>query len=64
MVGKGKQELGPRGGHTTRQHSQVKKTVWLNADEAVALRKAAYDEYRSEASIVREALRRFLAIED
>ena len=42
----------------------VKKTLWLHADEAELLRVVAFDQRRSEASIVREALRRFLGLED
>ncbi len=42
----------------------VKKSVWLHQDEAEALRLRAFQERRSEASIVREALRRLLEIED
>lgn len=55
---------GPRGGATTRRPGRVKKTIWLHEDEARELRKAAYEEYRSEASIIREAIRRYFAIED
>ena len=57
-------ELGPRGGHTTRKDGKVKKTVWLHEDEAESVREAAYKEYRSEASIIREAIRHYLDIED
>ena len=56
--------VGPRGGETTRKHGQVKKTVWLHDDEADRVRKAAYEEFRSEASIIGEAIRRYFAIED
>ena len=56
--------VGPRGGETTRKPGQVKKTVWIHEDEAEMLRKAAYDQFRSEASLIREALRRYFAIED
>lgn len=42
----------------------VKKSIWLHRDEAEALRLKAFQERRSEASIVREALRRLLGIED
>ena len=55
---------GPRGGKTTRMHGRVKKTVWLHDDEATELRKAAYESFRSEASLIREALRKYFAIED
>jgi len=57
-------ELGPRGGHTTRKDGRVKKTVWLHEDEAESVREAAYEQYRSEASIIREAIRHYLDIED
>lgn len=42
----------------------VKKSLWLHRDEAEALRVRAFEDRRSEASILREALRRFLDIED
>jgi hypothetical protein len=42
----------------------VRKTLWLHADEAEALREKAYQERRAESVIVREALRGFLGIED
>jgi hypothetical protein len=42
----------------------AKKTIWFHADEAEALRRRAFEERRSESSIVREAVRRFLGIED
>jgi hypothetical protein len=57
-------EIGPRGGHTTRKDGRVKKTVWLHDDEAESVREAAYEQYRSEASIIREAIRQYLHIED
>lgn len=56
--------IGPRGGETTRKPGQVKKTVWLNEDEAEALRKAAFDRRMSEAALIREALRRLFGIND
>lgn len=56
---------GPRGGETTVSKSgMVRKTLWLHADEAEALREKAYQERRAESEIVREALRGFLGIED
>lgn len=55
---------GPRGGETTRKPGRVKKTVWLHEDEAERLRRAAYELYRSEASLIREAIRRYFALED
>jgi len=42
----------------------VKKTLWFHEDEAEALRDRAYKSRRSEASLIREAVRRFLEIED
>jgi hypothetical protein len=42
----------------------VKKTIWFHEDEAEALRVRAFKERRSESAIVREAVRRLLAIED
>jgi hypothetical protein len=42
----------------------VKKTLWFHEDEAEALRERAYKSRRSEASLIREAVRRFLGIED
>ena len=42
----------------------VKKTMWFHADEAEALRERAYKTRRSESAIVREAVRKFLGIED
>jgi hypothetical protein len=44
--------------------SGVKKTILFHEDEAEALRVRAFKDRRSESSIVREALRRFLKIED
>jgi hypothetical protein len=60
-----KNRLGPRGGETTVSKSgMVRKTVWLHADEAEALRERAFRERRSEAEILREGLRRVLGLED
>ena len=42
----------------------VRKNLWLHEDEAEALREAAFLERKSEAEIIREALRRHLGIED
>jgi hypothetical protein len=42
----------------------VKKTILFHEDEAEALRVRAFKDRRSESSIVREAVRRFLKIED
>jgi len=42
----------------------VKKTMWFHEDEAEALRVRAFEERRSESSIVREAVRKLLGLED
>ncbi len=39
-------------------------TLLFHKDEAEALRERAFKERRSQASLVREAVRRFLKIED
>ena len=57
-------EVGPRGGTTTRKRGQVQKTIWFNDDEAEALRKAAYERRTSEATVVREAVRAYLEVPD
>ena len=62
-MGKGQERIGPRGGTTTRKKGQVKKTVWLNEDEAEALRRSAYERRCSEASIIREVLRAHFGLE-
>lgn len=60
-----KEPMGPRGGKTTvTSTGMVRKTIWLNGDEAEALRERAFRERRAEAEIVREALRAHLGIED
>lgn len=60
-----KEPMGPRGGKTTvTSTGMVRKTLWLNGDEAEALRGRAFKERRAEAEIVREALRAYLGIED
>lgn len=54
---------GPQGGRTTRTRSgMVRKSLMLREEEARALRRAAYEGERSEAEIVREAVRRFLGL--
>ena len=58
---------GPKGGRTTRTRSgMVRKSLMVGTEEARALRREAYLTERSEAEIVREALRRFfgLPVED
>ena len=42
----------------------MKKTIWVHRDEAEALRDAAYKLRRTESSIIREAIRHRLGIED
>jgi hypothetical protein len=44
--------------------SGVKMTLLFHPDEAEALRERAFKTRRSQASLVREAVRRFLGIED
>ncbi len=44
--------------------SGVKKTIWFHEDEAEALRLKAFKERRSESSLIREAVRKLLKIED
>lgn len=57
--------LGPRGGETTvSKTGMIRKNVWLHPDEAEALRLKAFKERRTEAEILREGLRRVLALED
>ena len=48
---------GPRGGTTTVTKSgMVKKNLWIPHETAEVLRAKAFDERRSEADIIREAL--------
>jgi hypothetical protein len=48
---------GPRGGRTTITKSgMVKKNLWVPHEVAEALRQKAFEERRSEAEIIREAL--------
>ena len=42
----------------------MRKAVYLHRDEAEALRLQAFKQRRSESSLVREALRKLLKIED
>lgn len=50
--------VGPRGGTTTLTKSgMVRKNFWLPVDEAEELRLRAFQERRSEADIIRAALR-------
>jgi len=62
MSQKDRRDRGQRGeGITT---TGVKKTIWFHEDEAEALRVRAFEERRSESSIVREAVRKYLDIQD
>jgi hypothetical protein len=57
--------LGPRGGTTTVAKSgMVRMTLWLDADEAEALRERAFAQRRTKSELVREGLRRLFNIED
>jgi len=38
--------------------------LWFHPDEAEALRERAYKERRSQSSVIREAVRKLLGIED
>lgn len=44
--------------------SGVRKCAWFPENEAEALRRRAFEERRSEAAVIREAVRRFLGIKD
>lgn len=59
---KNEELIGPRGGETTRKAGQVKKTVWLNNDEAEAVRAEAFRRRVSEAALIREAVRRYFQL--
>lgn len=56
--------VGPRGGVTTRKSGWVRKTIWFQTDEAKALRTASFKRERSEAALVREAIRRYFRLPD
>lgn len=48
---------GPRGGTTTVTASgHVKKNLWIDRDDAEWLRSVAYEQRRTEASIIRLGL--------
>ena len=51
-------------GRGVGQEGRVKKTIWFHEDEAEVLRLRAFQERRSESSLVREAVRKLLGIED
>lgn len=56
---------GPQGGVTTiTPGGLVRKSILIHADEEEKLREKAYKDRMSESSIVREALRVYLGIED
>lgn len=56
---------GPKGGTTTfTAGGLVRKVIYLNKDEAEALRLKAFTDRRTESDIAREALRRLLRIPD
>jgi hypothetical protein len=53
--------VGPRGGTTTMTTTGlVKKNLWVSREVAEVLRQRAFEERRSEADIIREALDRML----
>lgn len=55
---------GRRGGTTTVTPVMVRKTFWIDRDVEERLRREAFEAQRSEAELVREALRRYFDIED
>lgn len=58
-------QTGPRGGkHTVTRTGLVRKTFNLHSDEWAALRRKAFEEERSASEIIREMLRKHLAIPD
>lgn len=62
---KDRRPTGPRGGRTTRSRSgATRKTFWLDEDVMEALRTRAFEERRTETSIVQDALRQYLGLED
>lgn len=59
-----KRPLGPKGGRTTRTAGgPIRKALLLRPDQDAALRRAAYEQQRSESEIVREALDAFLKLD-
>ena len=44
--------------------TEMRKCAWFHEDETEALRVRAFKERRSEAALIREAVRRFLKLED
>lgn len=59
-------QIGPRGGTTTRSNDRelIRKAFLLRVDEEEALRRAAFEQRRSEASIVRQLLRESFGLDD
>jgi hypothetical protein len=56
-----KLKRGPKGGETTvTAGGLVHKKILLRQDQAEGLRRAAFDERRSESEIVRDALDAYL----
>jgi hypothetical protein len=47
-----------------KERPVLRKTVFLHPDEWEAVRERAYRERRTESSVVRQAIRRFLKLED
>lgn len=65
MLSEKQDRVGPRGGTTTLTKSgMVRKNFWLPVDEAEALRVKAFEERRTEADIIRAALREVLELDD
>lgn len=61
MTGADDRSRGPRGGTTTVTPSGlVKKNLWVPFELAEALRTMAFRQRRSEAEIIRDALRQLL----
>lgn len=59
-----KQDLrGRRGGRSTVTPLMVRKTFWIDRDVEGRLREDAFRSERTEAEIVREALRQYYSIE-
>lgn len=65
MTSAKKPETGPRGGTSTiSPGGLIRKAFYMHPDEVEALRRAAFERRCSEAEIVREAVRRYLDVED
>jgi hypothetical protein len=54
---------GRRGGKTTVTDLMVRKTFWIDRDVEDRLRRDAFESGRTEAEIVRQALRDFYGID-